>query len=358
MRHEISVRTTQVPVNIVTGFLGSGKTTLLRKGLDQPVLSRAAVLINEIGEVGLDHILLERLEGEIVLLQNGCICCTIREDLAEALKGLADRRSEGTIPSFDRVVVETTGLADPVPLIATLMHAPAIRNHFRPASIISTVDAINAPAHIRNLEAARQIAVADRVIITKTDMADPATVHAAKTLVTRINATAPLLTVLEADRDWPAMFATDLLDHGELEREAQRWFEADLAHRCGHRSDQHEEGPREHASRHNDVRTVLVDYEEPVDWSVTGLWLSALLHRHGDRILRTKGILNVAGSDSPVVVHGVQHLVHAPVHLSRWPTEDRQSRLIFIVRGLQAETLKSSLSEFLRVLGAPSEDIK
>src|SRR5918995_2306751 len=184
---------TLIPVNVVTGFLGSGKTTLLNRLLRSPLLARTAVLVNEFGEIGLDHLLLARLDTETVILQSGCVCCTIRGDLAEAIRALLGRRERGLIPRFDRLAIETTGLADPAPIVATLLAEPVIRHHFRLGNVITTVDAVNGAQHLaENPESAKQVAVADRVVLTKTDLAEETRIAELKAALRRLNPTAPI----------------------------------------------------------------------------------------------------------------------------------------------------------------------
>ncbi|MGD9867128.1 MAG: GTP-binding protein [Hyphomicrobiales bacterium] len=352
-----------MPVNILTGFLGSGKTTLLKQALNDEVLSGAAVLINEFGEVGLDHLLLERLDENVVLLRGGCVCCSIRGDVARALRSLNDRQGAGEIPPFTRVVIETSGLSDPLPVLATLMHEPNIRYHFRPGALVATVDAVNAARRFHDTgEAVRQVALADRIVITKKDIASAAQLSEARRMVAGINATAPVCIQPSPELDIGALFSTDVYDPRTRGREVEHWLvslsgeENHNAALAGQASpaDSQPHGPdgkphgHDHASR---AQTMAIRLDEPVDWNAFGVWLSLLLHRHGDKIMRTKGILNVRGTDMPVVVHGVQNLVHPPTHLSAWPGDDRASTLVFIARDMDLGDVKQSLVTFLKRFG-------
>jgi G3E family GTPase len=321
------------PVTLITGFLGSGKTTLLQRLLADPALSDTAVMINEFGEIGLDHHLLERLDETMVILQSGCVCCTIRGELSTAIKDLHSRRERGLLPPFRRLVIESTGLADPFPILSTVRSDPVLRHHFCLGNVITTVDAVNGARQLdAQPESIKQVAVADRLVLTKTDLA---TAEAADCLTQRlrhINPGAPLWRGAEDDLDADALLSAD----GDG---VEHWQPAD---RHGHTSDDHH--------RHtDDTRTLALSFDEPLDWTRFGIWLTMLLHRHGDALLRVKGILNVADGETPVAVHAVQHLVHPPRHLGAWPDGDRRSRLIFIARGLEPAVIERSFRAFSSV---------
>lgn len=326
-----------IPLTVLTGFLGSGKTTLLNRWLRDPRLSDAAVLINEFGEIGLDHNLVEPIDGAPVLLANGCVCCSIRDDLKSALLRLDERRRVGEVPPYRRLIIETTGLADPVPILSTLLNDPELRHHYRLGAVLTTVDAVNGPGDLaRREEAWKQVAVADRVLISKDDLATPAATQALRARLAAINPRAMLGRAAEADAG--LLQAADVYD--------PQAHPADIADWLGGRA------PAAHAHHHGaPYVAVNVVLEEGIDWTAFGLWLTMLLHVHGNRILRVKGLLNVLGSATPVVVNGVQHLVHPPFHLARWPDADRRSRLVFITEGLDEQALRDSLAVFNR-LGA------
>src|SRR5579872_6812679 len=335
-----------IPVNIITGFLGSGKTTLLQHWLASPAFSDTAVLINEFGEVGLDHHLLKRVDENIVLLQSGCLCCTIRGDLSEAVRDLYDRRERGEIQAFRRLVVETTGLADPTPILSTVMSEPMLRHHFRLGTVITTVDAVNGALHLdRQPESVKQAAVADRIVLTKTDLATPRAVNALRRRLQALNPSAPVVESANAAPDPAPMLAQDTYDPASKSAEVQAWFAtqraADHHHHHRHRHD---------VNRHDDaITSFCLTFAAPLDWTAFGIWLSMLLHHHGTDVLRVKGLLNTGDGAPPVVVHGVQHLVHPPVHLDAWPDGDHRSRIIFIVRGLKRQDVARSLAAFNRL---------
>ncbi len=326
------------PVLLLTGFLGSGKTTLLQRLLADPALSDAAVLINEFGEVGLDHHLLDRIDENVVLLKSGCICCTVRGEVAEALQNLHSLRDRGEI-AFSRVVIETTGLADPYPVLQTLTAHPVLRSHYRNGGVLTTVDAVNLDLQLRHrAEALRQIAAADRIVLTKTDLTDQGSIDALMSRLHRINPAAEIVT---GDRP-----ASDILAglNAAVLAEAP-------AHDCGAGCDHHHHH-HQHAAHHDaafDVTSFALVIDSALDWTMFGIWLTLLLHKHGDRIFRVKGILAIEGEEKPVAIHGVQHLVHAPTHMETWPAGPRQSRIVFIMEGLSPDLIRRSFAAFMGV---------
>jgi G3E family GTPase len=321
------------PVDLITGFLGSGKTTLLRRLLADPALADTAVLINEFGEVGLDHLLLERIDETMVLLQSGCLCCSIREELADAMRNLLARRESGDVPPFRRLVVESTGLADPFPILSTIHAHPVLKHHFRVGNVIATVDAVNGRAQIaRQFETVKQIAAADRLVVTKIDLVDYTVAERLRTEIRKINPDAPIWSGA-ADAIEAHLLLSDAKPASGRRREKRKVPAVPPDHH--------------HASEvHGDVSSFSVVLDRPIDWIAFGLWLTMLLNRHGTDVLRVKGILNVAGWDRPVAIHGVQHLVHPPEHMKAWPDGDRRSRIVFIVRDLDRKAIERSLAAF------------
>ena len=316
------------PVTLITGFLGSGKTTLLQRLLRDPALSDTAVLINEFGEIALDHHLLEHIDDGMVTLQSGCVCCTIRGELSTAIRDLHSRRERGVLPPFRRLVIESTGLADPFPILSTVRSDPVLRHHFCIGNVITTIDAVNGARQLdAQPESIKQLAVADQLVLTKTDLT---TADLATRLTKRlrlINPDAPLWRAAEDDLD------ADALLSGEDQEPC--WP-----------ADSHDALPDDHHRHADDIRTLALSIAEPVDWTRFGVWLTMLLHRHGDALLRVKGILNVADAATPVAVHAVQHLVHTPRHLEAWRDADRRSRLLFIARGLDPAVIERSFRAF------------
>jgi G3E family GTPase len=329
-----------VTANLLTGFLGSGKTSLLKRLLRQPDLADTAVLINEFGEVGLDHLLVEEVDEEIVLLKSGCVCCTIRGDLKEALTRLYGRRQRGEVPPFRRLVIETTGLADPAPILATLAADPMLRHHFRVGNVVTVVDAVAGLANLAAYpESLRQAAVADRLVVSKVDLADAIAVAALRAHLAALN---PAAAAVEADEETDpaaALLTHDAHDEATRAAEVRRWLEAAALaeHAHGHAD----------PNRHGDIRAFVLTAEAPLDWARFGLWLSMLLNRHGTEILRLKGLVALEGQEAPVVVQGVQHLVHKPTHLRAWPDADRRTRLVAIAKGLDAALVQRSFGAFV-----------
>jgi G3E family GTPase len=329
------------PVNIITGFLGSGKTTLLQKLLRSPRLADVAVLVNEFGEVGLDHHLLQGVAESTVLLGNGCLCCAVRGDLQRALRELLSRRTRGEVPYFRRVVIETSGLADPAPIAYTLVSEAVLRHHFRLSGIVTTVDAVNGADQLdRFPESVKQASMADRLVITKADLADQEAVTGLRRRLRRQNVSAPMLDAREIAGDVSQVLTDDIHDAAGKSRAARQFVAEEVDEHAAHN----------HTA---DVQSFAVVFQAPLDWTAFGVWASMLLHRHGADILRLKGLLNVAGVPTPVLINGVQHIVHPPSHLEEWPDSDRRSRLVFIVRGLQRARIERSLAVFNGLVNQP-----
>ena len=327
-----------IPVNVLTGALGSGKTTLLKALLRAPRLDGTMVLVNELGEVGIDHHLVEHASESTLLLENGCLCCAMRDDLKTALKDLHSRRARGEIPRYERVVVETTGIADPVPIAYTLLAEPVLQHHYRLGNVVTVVDAVNAPAQLeRFAESVKQVALADRLVVSKLDIAGPGALAALRPRLAEVNPDAPIITAEVPALDPVELLVADVHDRPSKSREVERWMRStgDAA-AVG-------DGHRAHPTA---ISACCFTFDAVIDWTAFGVWMSMLLHRHGDRVLRIKGLLNVAGVPGPVLVNGVQHLVHPPAHLDRWPDADRRSRLVVISSGLGREEIERSLRAF------------
>jgi G3E family GTPase len=306
----------KLPVVLVTGFLGSGKTTLISRLLRHPELGETAVIVNELGDVAIDHHLLRRVDERTVLLKSGCVCCSLRGDLADELRDLLSRRTRGEIPPFARVIVETTGVADPAPIVSTLLTEPVVRHHYRLESVVTTVDGVNG---MREPESVKQAAVADRLVVTKTDVANAGAVREVEERLARLNPAAPIIEAI-----FGAIEPARVL--GGPGRDLRELALVGHAHR-------------------DDVHAVALFLDDELDWTTFGIWLTMLLQARGADILRVKGLLNVGGA-GPVLVNCVQHAVHPPVHLESWPDDDHRSRLVFIGRGFEQEQLEASLRTF------------
>ena len=317
-----------IPVFVITGFLGSGKTTLLNRLVNHPGMGDTAVIVNELGEVGLDHLLVESAFEDTVLMAGGCICCGLRGDLVDTLALLATRRDNGELPEYSRVIVETTGLADPAPLLQTLMSDPNVTRQHRLGGVVATVDAVNGPGQFdEHRESVKQAAVAERIALTKTDIATPDQREAVLGRLAGLNPAAPVFQVVDGEIEPDKLFDAGLYDP----RNRDWLMEAPDHDSHGHMG----------AYRHgDDIRTVCLTRENPVEWRALRLWLESVVASRGADLLRVKGIVNVAGEDRPVVVHGVQHIFHPPVRLERWPDGDRRTRIVFITRGIEQGDLE------------------
>lgn len=324
----------RLPVNVLTGFLGSGKTSLLNRLLRDPAFSHCAVLINEFGAVGIDHHLVESVDDDLVLLPSGCICCTIRGDLRTAIRGLYERRERGVIAPFSRLLIETTGLADPTPVLATVMHDPVLCQHLRAGNVITTVDAVHARGQFeRHLQSRKQVAVADRLVVTKSELVSPEALAALLQELAQLNPAALVCLAGPKALDAQALLGQDMFQEQGKSEELGRWLDAARQIRYV---------PVQHGSAHGDIESFLLEPGNDVDWLAFSLWLSLLLHRHGAQVLRVKGLIHVAGAPTPVAIHGVQQLMHPPLHLDHWPQGWQRSCLVFIVQGLAPEQVQAS----------------
>lgn len=328
----------RTPLTLITGFLGSGKTTLLSALLRDPLLGDAVVLVNELGEVPLDHHLLRQVDEKTVILDSGCVCCTIRTDLVDELRDLEARVHRGELPAFGRVIVETTGLADPVPVLATLQSDPLLAAHYLADGVVACVDAVNAPLQAeRQPEWTKQVVVADRIVLTKTDLAD-ADADLAERLIRTRNPVAEVIAGVSGDVPAASLIGLDVLAEDRRADQVRAWLAAVEAD--PHAGHSHLHGPDE-------VHAFALRFDEPLDWTMFALWLAMLLQARGDDVLRVKGLLDT-GADGPLVLHGVQHVIHPPTHLEAWPDEDRASRIVLIVRGIERGEVEASLRAFDR----------
>jgi G3E family GTPase len=333
-RRQRRPRGARIPVTVVTGFLGAGKTTLIRELLARPEGANTAVVVNEFGEVGIDHALLRSSSDTTVLLGNGCVCCAVRTDLQESLRTLFAERGRGAVPSFERVIIETSGLADPGPVLQTIASDRALGDVFHLQGLVAVVDA---PGGIGNLdqapEARHQVALADRIVLTKTDLVDNA---AASALTDRLGAlsAAPVATAINGAID-PAFLLQESLD---------------LSARVAAHEHDHA-----HAHSHG-IDSFAVFFGAPLPWPVFEQAMAVLTGLRGADLLRVKGLVAVEGCRGPVVVHAVQHVAHRPVELEDWPDSDRRSRLVFISRDLgkaQIEQLFAAVTGVSRTSDEP-----
>ena len=349
-----------VTVSLITGFLGSGKTTLLNHLLAHPRMEETAVLINEFGEIGLDHLMVKELDDDVVLLKSGCICCTVQGELVDGMRELYLKRVAGTLPRFTRVVIETTGLADPLPIVSCLMRDPLFKHAYGLDSLITTVDGVHGLSQLeRHEEAVRQAAVADRILITKRDLSSASSILELRARLNALNPGADEYMV-EHGRVEPAMlFGASTIDPAAKLLDAQARLEREdhdprIEHSGGaDRHDHHHEHEHEHdhedidVNRHDEhIASFCVTLDEPVEWAALKAWYEELAEKHGDRVLRVKGIVNVRGESEPFAVHCVQSTQHAPARLPAWPDEDRRSRIVFITQNLGREEVERSLARY------------
>jgi len=341
----------KIPISLVTGFLGSGKTTLIARLLRHPGMNRAAVIINEVGEIGIDHDLVANVTENMSLLANGCICCSVRTDLQDSLRELFNQRRAGQIPEFDRVIIETTGLADPAPVVQTLLSDTLINHHFRLDGLVTLVDAFHGLDLMqRQPEAIKQIAMADRIFITKIDLATGEVLQTLRDALTALNPRADQVDVLNGDID-PALLTGLGLHSAVGSGDALRFLGEDIQSQSSYTSD---EGRYLGAttSRHDAaIRTLSLRFAKPFVWSGFSAALELLTTLRGPDMLRVKGIVNVEGK--PVVVQGVQHIFSPPIELDQWPSADRDSRLVFITRNIESDTIRNLMSA-VTSLGASS----
>lgn len=351
-----------IPLSVFTGFLGAGKTTLLNRLLKDPAMSNAAVLVNEVGDIGIDHNLYEIVEEGVILLSSGCLCCAVRGDLVNSLENLLRARDNGRCKPFNRVVIETTGIADPASVIHIIMTQPYLTLRYRLDGVITLVDAVNGMKTLdAHEEALKQAAMADRIVITKTDLPEGAAQLSA--LRARLRKLNPAAVVLEGQPP-----AADLINAGLYNPESKipdvaRWLREEAviaaeedAHHHDHHHGHHDHGHQHHhrhdqASRHDaSIKAFSIATDKPIPLNTLEMFLDLMRSAHGDKLLRMKGIVQLADDpDRPVVFHVVQHLMHPPARLDAWPDADHRSRMVCITKDLAPEMVRKMFDAFLGV---------
>lgn len=352
----------RMQVSLLTGYLGSGKTTLLNQLIKHPDMGETAVLVNEFGEIGIDHHLVEAVDDRMILLNSGCLCCSVQGDMERALTELFLKRVKGEIPPIRRVLIETTGLADPAPVIHTLMQDRLISSRYDLDAVITTVDAVNGDLQLeRYKESIKQAAVADRILLTKCDLASADAIAQIERGLKSLNPAAPIFRVEQGKIAPGKLFDVGLYNPETKSLDVQRWLHEEeiLAHEKSHFNDHGhhhhghaapgEAGARDKQDPHDvnrhdeNIRAYCLTFDEPFVWDVLVHWVRNLIAEHGDKMLRVKGIVHLKGQPKPIAIHGVQHLFHDPMPLPDWPDEDRRSRIVFITHDLGRKTIEDLL---------------
>ncbi|MEA2906232.1 MAG: hypothetical protein QOI12_3619 [Alphaproteobacteria bacterium] len=339
-----------IPLTVLTGFLGAGKTSLLNRLVQDPALADTVVIINEFGEIGLDHLLVKTIGDNMVLLQSGCLCCTLRGDLVSALESLLRDLDNGRL-SFRRVILETTGLADPAPVLQTAMAHPYLVMRFRLDGVITVVDAVNGAATLdEHMESVKQVAVADRIVLAKSDLIDTPERTGAKARLTErlkaLNPAAPLLDAAAGEATPARLLGCGLFDPDRKIPDVRRWLAEESysdtapAH---HGHDHHD--PNRHDER---IRAFTLATDKPIPGATFEMFIDLIRSLHGPKLLRLKGIVKIAEDpDRPLVIHGVQHVMHPAVRLERWPDDDQRSRIVLITRDLEPQAVTRLFDAFL-----------
>lgn len=355
-----------IQVSLLTGFLGSGKTTLLNHLLKHEDMAETAVLVNEFGDIGIDHALVENVDENMVQLTTGCLCCAVQGDLTRALQELFLKRVRGTVPAFRRVLIETTGLADPAPILHTLINDPIIATRFFLDGVIATADAVHGLGQLdRHPEPRKQAAVADRIVLTKTDLVDEEAINRIEQRLHTLNPAAPIIRAVKGDVPPSALFGCGLYNPETKSFDVQEWLkeEAYPPEQDDHARDDHahehdgheHEGHSHDPNRHGDgIESFCMTRDEPIEWPTFVTWIQTLITHRGEDILRIKGIVNLVDEEQPVAIHGIQHMFHSPVRLPAWPDDDHRTKIVFITRNLNRDIIAQSLDALDKAAAEPA----
>lgn len=347
---------TRLPIHVITGFLGSGKTTLLNQLLHQPRMQHTVVIVNEFGEIGIDHLLVETTTEDMMLLEGGCVCCTVRTDLLNTLEELFHKRECQEIPEFEQVLVETTGLADPAPILRTLINDPFIAAHYRLERVVTTVDALYGASQLDEYdESVKQAALANHLILTKIDITTAAELEALKQRLRCLNPTAQIheVNLNQHQIDAATLFNTaDDYSQKNRQIDVERWLQAEAYLELQPKNDKApaswcEDSDKELHRHDAYIKTFCIEHREPLHWLTLEHWIQQLTRLRGKDLLRVKGIAYTCETDLPVILQGVQHIFQPPATLKAWPSEERRTQIVFITRNIEKNVVERLLQTLI-----------
>jgi G3E family GTPase len=332
----------RLPIHLITGFLGSGKTTLLNQLVHQPGMQKTVVIVNEFGEISVDHLLVKATTEDMMVLEGGCVCCSVRFDLLNTLEDLFRKQARQEMNDFEQILIETTGLADPAPILRTLINDPFIVAHYRLEAVITTVDVLNCLQQLDEFdESVKQVALANHLILTKIDLIDEEKLENLKQRLRRLNPTALIhqVNLNQQSIEAATLFNTAHYNLQTQQIDVEQWLKADIYHK------NQEDTERIATSHKHDayIKTFCIEHEEPLHWLTLERWIQQLTHLRGNDLLRVKGIAYTYETDLPVVIQGVQHIFQPPSTLDAWPTDERRSQIVFITRNIEKNVVEQVL---------------